>query len=152
MTAQITNATGGQIAYGLFNSISVTANIAVTEWRNAQGSDYVVVRAVKLLVIEAAYLGIAALGALEAVARAISCVVVLPLALIAKWLGCCLPVSEMAKTAAYGGAVMSVGTMFDALASLVNNICSEKINLTLTRAVDIKRQPDDFRIFGTMLA
>jgi hypothetical protein len=151
MTVNIGNAHLGDLAYGLFNSVSATANIVVTGWRNDgsshdcsnDGCGCLLLKAVKLVVVEAAYAGIFVLGAVETLARAAASVVVGPLCLIAQ----CIPVPyriqraggqvkwviEQFGKAVIGGAQVSAGTTLDALCALLGNAaCSYKINLYWT--------------------
>jgi hypothetical protein len=149
MSVNISNATKGEIAYAAFNSISATANIAVTEWRNTKGYNNCLARAVKFVVIELAYAGIAVLGTLEFLARSVACVVTIPLYLISL----CIPCKMIKKgaghllTATFRGSAISAGTAFDAALNLLGNICNKgKIPLNFTKQCDPKG------LFSKMLA
>jgi hypothetical protein len=127
----ITEASWGQIAEVAYTSVSATVNIAVTEWKNAKGYDFLPFKAVKFIATEILYAGVFVLGTLEAVARAVCTVVLIPLDILARsrCLHRCLPecvtttLHSLAKKKGYDGVLTSLATAFDALEVLVASIC-----------------------------
>jgi hypothetical protein len=124
----ITDASWGQIAGAAALSVSATANVAVTKWKNTEG--YYVLKPVKFIVTETLYAGIFVLGTLEAVARAVCAIVLIPLSALASCLNSCLPecvtwMLDYFAGRAVSGAQTSLATAFEALFILVRSTCCD---------------------------
>jgi hypothetical protein len=123
-------------------SVSATANIAVTRWRNDQTS----CGEVKQILAEAAYLFLIPCGALEAVARAICALVLGLVALCTHFLGAFLPTvmvrcPRLCAMLMGAGALISAGTVVDAAFSLIYNPCNEdQLTLEYTRKIDLTKR------------
>jgi hypothetical protein len=131
------------IAKSLMCSVSVTANIVVTAWRNDQKG--YLDGAVKQILAEAAYYLIIPCGALEAVARVICMLVLMALAVGVGLLANFFP--ELKSSVPYlqewaidmlGGAVLSAGTALNAVFSLISNpFNGGEVTLNITRKLDL---------------
>jgi hypothetical protein len=120
-------------------SLSATANVAVTEWQNADGYQFFAVRAVKTLTIEFLYAGIFAAGSLECVARAICFIPLFLIAIPAHCLkdylpNCVVSVIGLLTTHAFYGTLASGATVVDALFALKGNLFGNTVKLSKTYA------------------
>jgi hypothetical protein len=121
-------------------SLSATANVAVTEWRNADGYKFFPVKHVKTLAIEFLYAGIFAAGTLEFVARAVCAIPVVGFALLAdRCLKDCLPecVWSVLRPLVYHtvtGALVSGATAADALIALKDNVFGNAVKMSYTHS------------------
>jgi hypothetical protein len=124
-----------------FVSMSATANMLVTKWRNDDAAkDSPAQAKYKYIVAELAYGAIIVGGALEALVRLVSSVAFVPLALLAACFfddkGCVMTVLGGLAGATLGGGLVSAGTVIDALCSMKNNIFNKEIRLGWTKTAD----------------
>jgi hypothetical protein len=137
-TPAISHAEWKDIGKAAALSVSATANVAVTEWRNSEGYKSCPVRVVKFIATEILYAGIVVLGALETVAKIVCTIVFFPLFFIAEcFLKSCLPecvtkALGMLAAGAIWGTVASAATTVDAVVCLVKNLFSKPISLNIT--------------------
>jgi hypothetical protein len=121
-------------------SLSATANVAVTEWRNAEGNNSRPAKIVKFIATELLYAGIVVVGTLEALAKLVCSVVLAPLAIFAE--KCLCGVSPLSTFAVYvlNGTFASGATAFDALFALKDNVFTKPITLDKTHAWTAKHK------------